>query len=71
MEPLEADRKCFRLINGVLVERKVGQVVPQLKENMLNLGTVIENLLKAYKQKESDLAEYQQKHQIRVEARSG
>ena len=28
LEPLDADRRCFRLIGGVLVERTVGEVRP-------------------------------------------
>ncbi|KAI8851852.1 Prefoldin [Chytridium lagenaria] len=37
MVPLEADRKCFRLIGGVLVERTVGDVLPTLKQNLDNV----------------------------------
>ena len=28
LEPLDGDRKCFRLIGGVLVERNVAEVLP-------------------------------------------
>jgi len=31
LEGLEPSRKCYRLINGVLVERTVGEVLPALK----------------------------------------
>jgi hypothetical protein len=31
LDKLNSDRKCFRLVNGVLVEKTVGEVLPQLK----------------------------------------
>jgi prefoldin subunit 2 len=31
--PLEKDRKCFRLVGGVLVERTVADVLPALRTN--------------------------------------
>ena len=38
MAPMEKERKCFRLINGVLVEREVGGVVPELQANVDNVS---------------------------------
>ena len=37
IEPLEAKRKCYRLVGGVLVERTVGEVLPALKSNLINV----------------------------------
>jgi chaperonin cofactor prefoldin len=33
IQPLDASRKCFRLIGGVLVERTVGEVLPAVTRN--------------------------------------
>ena len=33
LEPLDDERRCFRLIGGVLVERNVGEVKPKIIEN--------------------------------------
>ena len=33
LEGVEKDRKCFRMVGGVLVERKVGEVEPALTSN--------------------------------------
>ena len=33
LEPLAADRRCYRMIGGVLVERTVGDVLPAVKQN--------------------------------------
>jgi len=32
LKPMPSDRKCFRMIGGVLVERTVGEVLPALEE---------------------------------------
>lgn len=55
LEPLPEDRKCFRLVNGVLVERTVGEVVPSLKTNADGLKQVLDELLKQYKAKQTEM----------------
>ena len=37
---LEDDRKCWRLINGILFEKTKAQVVPELTAMIANLGQV-------------------------------
>ena len=37
---LEDDRKCWRLINGILFEKTKAQVVPELTGMIQNLGMV-------------------------------
>ncbi len=58
LEPLAGDRKCFRLINGVLVERTVKDVVPALRTNQEGLKKVLEDLLKQYKTKQDELEKW-------------
>ena len=55
LEPLPQERKCFRLINGVLVERTVKDVLPALKTNSDGLKQVLEELLKQYKGKQDEM----------------
>lgn len=55
LDPLSGDRKCFRLINGVLVERTVKDVVPALKTNQEGLKKVLDDLVKQYKSKQDEL----------------
>jgi prefoldin subunit 2 len=55
LDPLSADRKCFRMVNGVLVERTVKDVLPTLKTNSDGLKQVLEDMLKQYKSKQSEL----------------
>ncbi|KAI1916155.1 Cochaperone prefoldin complex subunit [Ophidiomyces ophidiicola] len=55
LEPLSGDRKCFRMINGVLVERTVKDVIPALKTNSDGLKQVLDELLKQYKSKQDEM----------------
>lgn len=58
MDPLPGDRKCFRMINGVLVERTVKDIVPDLKTNADGLKLVLEDLVKQYKAKQDELEKW-------------
>lgn len=53
--PVPKDRKCFRLINGVLVERTVADVVPALQTNADGLRSVLDGLVKEYKKVQQDM----------------
>lgn len=58
LAPLSDNRKCFRMINGVLVERTVKDVVPALKTNADGLKKVLDDLVKQYKTKQDDLEKW-------------
>ncbi|KAK5166385.1 hypothetical protein LTR04_000593 [Oleoguttula sp. CCFEE 6159] len=58
LEPLPQDRKCFRMINGVLVERTVKDVIPALRTNFEGLGKVLDDLLKQYKGTQDELEKW-------------
>lgn len=55
LAPVPAGRKCFRLINGVLVERTVEDVVPALQTNAEGLKSVLEGLVKEYKKIQQEM----------------
>lgn len=55
LAPVSNDRKCFRLINGVLVERTVGDVVPALETTAEGLKKVLEGLVRDYKKKQEEM----------------
>ncbi|TFK43759.1 Prefoldin beta-like protein [Crucibulum laeve] len=61
----EPDRKCFRLIGGVLVERTVKDVVPALQTNRDGIRKVMSNLAEQYKSKEQDLDAFKREYSIR------
>jgi len=66
-ETLKTDpnRRCFRLIGGVLVERTVKDVVPALKMNRDGIRGVVSNLAEQYKSKEEDFESFRQDYKIR------
>ncbi|KAJ5586914.1 uncharacterized protein N7459_002679 [Penicillium hispanicum] len=66
LDPLAHDRKCFRMVNGVLVERTVQDVLPTLKTNSDGLKQVLEEMLKQYKSKQTELDSWKKKNNIQV-----
>ncbi|KAG9049526.1 hypothetical protein FS837_010006 [Tulasnella sp. UAMH 9824] len=66
----QPDRTCFRLIGGVLVERTVKDVAPQIKTNRDGIRRVIESLVGQYKGKEEEFQSFQREYNIRVVSRS-
>lgn len=67
LEPVDADRKCFRLVGGVLVEQTVGLVKPHVEGNAKNLRQVIEKLTSAYEEKSKETLDFQREYKIRVQ----
>ncbi|MCJ1382812.1 hypothetical protein MMC17_005925 [Xylographa soralifera] len=66
LDPLPLDRKCFRMVNGVLVERTVKDVIPALKTNSDGLKKVLDELLKQYKKQQDDMEKWKKKNNIQV-----
>ncbi|KAL8745088.1 MAG: hypothetical protein Q9190_002735 [Brigantiaea leucoxantha] len=66
LQPLPKDRKCFRMINGVLVERTVKDVTPALVTNSEGLKKVLEELVKQYKRQQDDMEKWKKKNNIQV-----
>lgn len=58
LEPLPGDRKCFRMINGVLTERTVKEVIPILQTNSDGLKKALEELVKQYKSKQDEMEKW-------------
>ncbi|KAI0775345.1 Prefoldin beta-like protein [Irpex lacteus] len=61
----EPERKCFRLVGGVLVERTVKDVVPALETNRSGIQQVISTLAEQYKTKETDFESFKRDYHIR------
>lgn len=34
LKEVDENRRCFRMLNGILIERKVSEVVPALQRNI-------------------------------------
>lgn len=66
LEPFPKDRKCFRMVNGVLVERTVADVLPSLKTNSDGLKQVLNDMLEQYKSKQTELDNWKKKNKVQV-----
>ena len=60
LEPLNDDRRCFRHVGGVLVERTVGEAKPQIKQRFEQLHKQYEELAATRTAKSKELSEYMQ-----------
>lgn len=58
LEPLAGDRKCFRMINGVLVEMTVKEALPPLKTNTEGLKKVAKDLEEQLRSKQKELEDW-------------
>ena len=63
---VDADRKCFRMVGGVLVERTVKEVLPALVSNRDKMSKLIENLDKNLTEKGEEINGYMEKHNIQL-----
>merc|ERR1719516_778883 len=63
---VDGDRKCFRMVGGVLVERTVKEVVPALVSNRDKMIKLIQSLEKQLVEKGEEIAGYMEKHNIQV-----
>ncbi|EMF13717.1 Prefoldin beta-like protein [Sphaerulina musiva SO2202] len=66
LAPLPGDRKCFRMINGVLTERTVKDVLPTLQTNAEGLKKVLEDLVNQYTGKQTEMEKWKKKNNIQV-----
>ena len=56
LSKLEDDRRCWRLVNGVLFEKSKKEVVPELIQMINNLATVVKQLNEALVLKKQESA---------------
>ncbi|XP_071485359.1 prefoldin subunit 2-like [Diadema antillarum] len=66
LKEVDGERKCFRLVGGVLVERTVKDVIPALTHNKDQIEKLTENLTKQMEMKGREINEYREKHNLRV-----
>lgn len=66
LQSLPDDRKCFRMINGVLLQQTVKDVLPALKTNLDGLRQVLDELMKQYKTKQQEMDDWKKKNNVQV-----
>lgn len=67
LKGVDGNRKCFRMVGGVLVERTVADVLPELQSNMEQLPRALEALSQQLAQKGQEINDYIEAHDIRVQ----
>eukprot|EP00033_Pygsuia_biforma_P000869 GCRY01001008.1.p1 GENE.GCRY01001008.1~~GCRY01001008.1.p1 ORF type:complete len:154 (+),score=18.04 GCRY01001008.1:123-584(+) len=66
LSPMNKDRRCWRLIGGVLVERTVGNLEPVIETNRKGIEDVMKALTDDLQKREKVLKEYQKEHNIKI-----
>eukprot|EP00760_Papus_ankaliazontas_P032860 PhM_4_TR6001/c0_g1_i1/m.89261/K09549/PFDN2; prefoldin subunit 2 len=62
LKPMAADRKCHRLVGGVLMERTVGDVRPMLEAEIENIDKLISVIHEHLKPKEEAIKTFVEKN---------
>lgn len=66
LNAVDPDRKCFRLIGGVLCERTVKDVLPQLMENKEFIAKTIATVTADLSKKGVELNKFKEEHNIKI-----
>lgn len=64
LSTLESERKAFRLIGGILVEKTVGEALPAVEQNYEGLKELLSKLDESLKSKDGERKAYKEKHGI-------
>ncbi|EEY55520.1 prefoldin subunit 2, putative [Phytophthora infestans T30-4] len=67
LNELPKDRKTYRMVGGVLVERTVQEVLPAVTANRDGIAQLLSQLNENIKQKEKAADEWQRKYNIQVQ----
>mmetsp|Transcript_26552 Transcript_26552/g.37000 ORF Transcript_26552/g.37000 Transcript_26552/m.37000 type:complete len:145 (-) Transcript_26552:295-729(-) len=65
IKDLDPNRRCFRLIGGVLVERTIKEVLPAVQKNLEGINAMVKQLTTIMRTKQKELDEYTEKYNIR------
>eukprot|EP00056_Hartaetosiga_gracilis_P014430 m.240544 g.240544 ORF g.240544 m.240544 type:complete len:119 (-) comp15393_c0_seq1:95-451(-) len=60
------DRKCFRLVGDVLMERTVAEILPAVEQNKAQIEMMHKQLSTKLEEHNKQLTAFQEKHKIRV-----
>ena len=64
---MDDERRCFRLIGGVLVERNVGEVKPKIIENKDKLLAILNTMSNNLKEVEDEISQTKVKYAAYIE----
>lgn len=64
LKPLDPERKCHRLVGGVLVERTVATVTPEVENALIQIDTALKNFNDQLMRKDKELETFMMKYKI-------
>lgn len=64
LKELDGARRCHRLVGGVLVERTVATVLPEIDLAISNIDNVLKNFNDQLQRKEKEMEQYMLTHKI-------
>uniref|UniRef100_L7M3L6 Putative molecular chaperone prefoldin subunit 2 n=1 Tax=Rhipicephalus pulchellus TaxID=72859 RepID=L7M3L6_RHIPC len=70
LQKVDGDRRCYRMVGGVLVERTVKDILPAVERNRENISKSVELLNEKIVQKGQEVNEYREKHNIQIRVSS-
>jgi prefoldin subunit 2 len=62
----DQDKKAWRLVGDVLVERDVRSVIPEIEKNRDSLKGVVENAKQQLEAKAKEMREFEKKYNIKI-----
>lgn len=68
LKTVDMNRKCFRLLGGVLCEQTVQETLPSLIQNKEQLEKLIENGKDQLAKKGIEINKFKEEHNIRVKS---
>lgn len=66
LKDVTPERKCFRMVGGVLVERTVKDVLPALVNNKDQMSKLVETLSKQLETKGNEINKYRERHNLKI-----
>jgi len=64
--PLDQNRRAFRLVGGILVERTVAEVLPSVTTNRENLDQMVETLSARLEERQKEVSELKAKYNLQT-----
>ncbi|ELP91582.1 prefoldin subunit, putative [Entamoeba invadens IP1] len=61
---VEPTRKCFRLVNGVMVERTASEIIPAVNKSIEQINQVMEQLNESIKSKTAEINKFMEHYKI-------
>ncbi|KAL7712461.1 Prefoldin subunit 2 [Entamoeba marina] len=68
LSKVEPSRKCFRLVNGVMVERTASEVIPAIDKSIEQINQIMKEVNDDIAAKTKDINQFMEKYQIQQRA---